>query len=189
MNRRHIYNEVFFTDVKIPAEDLIGPENEGWRITRETMNFERSGIEMFSESRRYLEGLVEYVKTTKRDGKFLSENPIVRQKIAKLYTEIEVGRTLAYKIVWLQQKGGLIFAASAASEAKVLGSELIQRVGNFATEIMGLYGQLAESEWAPLGGSMVDVYQMSVGGNIAAGSNEIQRNLIAWVGLQLPRFK
>jgi len=189
MNRRHIYNEVFFTDVKIPAEDLIGPEGEGWRITRETMNFERSGVEMFSEARRYLEGLVEYVKTTKRDGKFLSENPIVRQKIAKLYAEIEVGRTLAYKIVWLQQKGGLIFAASAASEAKVLGSELIQRVGNFATEIMGLYGQLAESEWAPLDGTMVDVYQMSVGGNIAAGSNEIQRNLIAWVGLQLPRFK
>ena len=153
------------------------------------MNFERSGIEMFSHARRYLEELVEYVMTTKRDGELLIENPIVRNKIAKLYTDTEVGRTLAYKIAWLQQKGGLIFAASAASEAKVLGSELLQRVANFGTEIIGLYGQLEESTWAPMQGNLVEAYQMCVGANIAAGSNEIQRNLIAWVGLGLLRFK
>lgn len=189
MNGAHIYNEVFLTDVKVPVEDRIGEENEGWRISRETMNFERSGIEVFSEARRHFEELVDYVKTTKRDGKFLSENPIVRQKIAKLYIDIEIGRTLAYKIAWLQDKGGLIFAASAASEAKVFGSELMQRIANFATEIMGLFGQLGDCKWAPMEGSMVDLYQMCVGHNIAAGSNEIQRNLIAWGGLGLPRFK
>jgi hypothetical protein len=54
---------------------------------------------------------------------------------------------------------------------------------------MGLYGQLGDCKWAPMEGSMVDLYQMCVGHNIAAGSNEIQRNLIAWGGLGLPRFK
>jgi alkylation response protein AidB-like acyl-CoA dehydrogenase len=189
MNGAHIYNEIFFTDVKIPAEDRIGEENEGWRISRETMNFERSGIETFSVARRCFEELVDYAKTTKRDSKFLSEDPIVKQKLAKLYIDIEIGRSLAYKIAWLQQKGGLIFAASAASEAKVFGSELMQRIANFSTEIMGLYGQLMNCEWAPIGGSMVNLYQMCTGANIAAGSNEIQRNLIAWGGLGLPRFK
>ena len=127
------------------------------------------------------------MKSARKDGRLLSENPLVQQKIAKLYTDIEVGRTLAYKIAWLQEKGGLAFAASAASESKVFGSELLQRMIMAATEIAGLYGMLEESEGAPIYGTMPDLYQMSIGGNIAMGSSEIQRNLIAWVGLQLPR--
>ncbi|MDY6934204.1 MAG: acyl-CoA dehydrogenase family protein [Spirochaetota bacterium] len=189
MDGTHLYNEVFFTDVRIPESDRIGPENEGWRVTRETMNFERSGVGFFVEGRNILNELVEYVKTTKRDGRFLSENPIVRKKIAKLYSDLEVGYTLAYKIAWTQEQSGLMFAASLASEAKLFGSELLQRVANFATEIMGLYGQVAHSKWSPLDGAMVEAYQMCMGMNIAAGTSEIQRNLIAWVGLQLPRLK
>jgi hypothetical protein len=54
--------------------------------------------------------------------------------------------------------------------------------------MMGLYGQIYESKWAPLG-SMLSAYMQAPGMNIAAGSSEIQRNLIAWVGLGLPRFK
>ncbi len=189
MNNAHLYNEVFFTDVRIPVEDRIGSENDGWRLTRETMNFERSGIEVFSEIRRFFEELVDYVKTRKRNGVFLCENPVVRQRMARLYVDLEVGRALCYKICWLQQKGGLIFAASAASEAKVFGTELLQRLANFGTEAMGLFGQLRESRWAPIGGCMVDLYQLCVGSNIAAGTNEIQRNLIAWGALGLPRFK
>ncbi len=189
MDGQHLYNEVFLTDVEIPETDRIGAENDGWRLTRETMNFERSNVGMFSEGYNLLNELIEYVKITKRNGKFLSENPIVRQKIAKLYIDLEVGHTLAYKIAWLQEKAGLIFAASAASEAKVFGSELLQRISNFGSEIMGLYGQVAKSKWAPMDGSMVDIYQFCMGINIAAGTSEIQRNLIAWVGLGLPRFK
>ncbi|MCU0822167.1 MAG: acyl-CoA dehydrogenase family protein, partial [Spirochaetes bacterium] len=124
----------------------------------------------------------------KRNGKYLSEDPIVRQKIAKIYADIEVGYTLAHKIAWTQEKAGLMFAASLASESKVFGSELIQRIVNFGTEIMGHYGQLSESKWAPLHGIMIQHYQFCMGINIAAGSSEIQRNIIAWVGLGLPRI-
>lgn len=187
MNGAHIYNEVFFTDVKIPECDRIGPEGEGWRLTRETMNFERSNVGLFSEAVRYFEELVQYVKTTKRDGEFLSRIPAVRQRIAELYIDIQLGRNFAYKIAWLQEKGGLIFAASAASESKVFGTELIQRIANFGTEIMGKYGQVEDSRWSPLKGGLIDLYQQVMGYTISAGSNEIQRNLIAWVGLGLPR--
>jgi len=189
MDNKHLYNEVFFTDVRVPASDRIGEENDGWRLTRDTMNFERSGVGKYAQCENGLNELIAYVKTTKRDGKFLCEDPVVRQKIAKLFIDLQCGYMLAYKIGWMQDKAGLSFAASAASESKVFGTELIQRFANYGTEIMGLYGQLEKSKWAPMEGSMVEDYQFCVGSNIAAGTSEIQRNLIAWVGLELPRFK
>jgi len=188
LDNSHIYNEVFFKDVRVHERDLIGPENEGWGLTRQTMNFERSGSGGFVAGKIALQTIVDYVKKTKRDGKYLSEDPIVRQKLAKLFIDYEAGLTLAHKAIWLQEQGGLAQAATMPSESKVFSSELSQRMAAFATEIMGLYGQVTESKWAHLAG-MVNGYTFAPGGNIAAGSSEIQRNLIAWVGLGLPRFK
>jgi len=188
MDNSHIYNEVFFKDVRIHERDRIGPENDGWGLTRQTMNFERSGSGGFVAGKKALQQIVDYVKTTKRDGKFLSENPIIRQKIAKLYIDYDAGYAMAQKIIWLQEQGGLAVAATMPSEVKVFSSELAQRRAEFATNMMGLYGQIYESKWAPLG-SMLSAHMQAPGMNIAAGSSEIQRNLIAWAGLGLPRFK
>ena len=189
MNGVHLYNEVFFTDVRIHESERIGPENQGWGMTRDTMNFERSGAGTYAAVRKTLEKLIEYVKTTKRRGKYLSEDPLVGQKLARLYCDMEAGRALSYQIAWQQEKGNLRFSPAAASESKVFGTELSQRVADFAVEIMGLYGQLEHSPWAPLDGAMIEGYQASVASVIYAGSNEIQRNIIAWVGLGLPRLK
>jgi len=188
LNGRHTYNEVYFTDVKVPESERIGPENEGWKLTRATMNFERSGVAGFAASRRAFEKLFYYARTTKRGGKLLIDNPLVRQKIAKLYIDLERGRALAYKTAWLQEKGKLNFSPAAASEGKVFGSELGQRIANAGTEILGLYGQLEPSQWAPMKGTWADRYQNCLGSNIAGGSSEIQRNIIAWVGVELPRI-
>ncbi len=189
MDGAHIYNEVWFTDVKIHESERIGGENQGWGITRDTMNFERSGVGTFSRIRRLLEQIIEYVKTTKRAAKYLWEDPLVRQKIGRIYADMEAGRAQAYRIAWLQEKGKLKFSPAAASESKVLGTELTQRVADFALEIMGLPGNLEGSDWAPLNGSMIIMYQSIIGSIICAGSNEIQRNIIAWVGCGLPRLK
>ena len=189
MNKAHIVNEVFFSDVKIPEEERIGPEGEGWKLTRATMNFERSNIGAYATVKRTLEDLIEYCKITKRGGKYLTEYPGVRAKLATLYTDMEVGRSLAYRIAWLQQEGTLAFSPSVASESKVFATELAQRVSWLATKIMGLYGGVEASKWAPMNGRMVSAYQHTIGSTICAGSNEIQRNIIAWVGLELPRFK
>lgn len=153
------------------------------------MNFERSNAGAYAGIKRTLEGLIEYTKTTKRGGKLLCENPSVKQKLAKLYMEMEVGRALAYRIAWLQEGGNLIYSPAAASESKVFSSELVQKVSWLATEIMGLYGQIETSKWSPMRGSQIAAYQTSIGSTICAGSSEIQRNIIAWVGLSLPRFK
>jgi len=188
MDGTHLYNEIFFNEVRIPASDRIGAENEGWNSTRQTMNFERSGIGNIIATKRGLEELFEYAKTTKRGGKYLYENLGVRQKLARLFIDVERGRALAYRAAWNQEKGNLVFSPALASESKVFGTELIQRWANFGSEIMGLFGQLEESSWAPLNGIIPYSYQGCMGGNIAAGSSEIQRNIIAWVGVQLPRF-
>jgi len=187
MNGVHLYNEVFFTDVRIPASERIGGEGEGWKLTRATMNFERSGVGRFAAARRQLERFIAYLKSTRRNGRPLAEDPLARRKLARLWTDMEVGRALAYRVGWEQHKGNQVFSAAAASEAKILGSELGQRLANFATEIMGLYGQLEAGPRAPLGGTMADAYQLCMGFNIAGGSLEVQRNIIAWVGVGLPR--
>jgi len=168
LNRKHYYNEVFLKDVKIPVCDRIGPENEGWKLTRETMNFERSGVAHFATGKIYLNAMIEYVKKTKRDNKYLYENPVIRNKIAKLYSDLELGHSFSYKIAWMQQQGGMKLAASAASQSKVFGTELIQRIANYSSEIMGLYGQVEQSKWAPIGGSIADTYQSCIGSNISS---------------------
>ncbi len=189
MNGVHLYNEVFFTDCRIHESDRIGPENQGWGMTRDTMNFERSGAGAYAGVRRMLEGIIAYVKTHKRNGRLLADDPLVRQKIGRLFSEMEAGRSLSYKIAWLQETGGLRFSPAAASGAKVFATELTQQVGNFAIEIMGFPGQLEHCPQAPLDGSMIESYQSSIASVIYAGSNEIQRNIMAWVGLGLPRLK
>jgi alkylation response protein AidB-like acyl-CoA dehydrogenase len=189
MNNTHLYSEVFFTDCRIHESERIGPENEGWQQTRDTMNFERSGIDRIAEIRRYFEQILEYVKTTKRSGKYLWEDPLVRQKIGRIYAEMEAGRSMAYKTAWLQKVGNLRFSPAAASEVKVLRTEVMQQLTDFALEIMGFPGNLEGSQWAPFNGTMIESYQSVMGSIICAGSNEIQRNIIAWVGCGLPRLK
>ncbi len=189
MDGKHVYNEVFFKDVKIPVDDLIGVEGEGWNLTRQTMNFERSGAGGFSGAKRMLESLTEYTKSTKRDGQLLSKDPNTRRKMVELFIESEVGKTLAYKIAWLHEKKDFMSLITAASESKLYSTELMQKLANYATEIMGPHGQLEHCDGAPLGGSMVELYQFCKGATIYAGTNEIQRNLIAWTGLGLPRLK
>lgn len=189
MNKAHIYNEVYFTDCRIPESERIGPENEGWPMTRDTMNFERSGADTYARVRRELENVLEYVKTTRRNGKYIWEDPLVRQKIGRIYADMEAGRAQAYRITWMQEKGNLRFSPAAASESKVFGTELVQRMADLSIEIMGFPGNLEGSQWAPMHSSMIETYQSIIGSIICAGSNEIQRNIIAWVGCNLPRLK
>jgi alkylation response protein AidB-like acyl-CoA dehydrogenase len=188
MNGAHMFNEVYFKDVRVPARDLIGGEGNGWAVTQNTMNFERSGVGLFAWSERQFNIVLDYIKNTKRNGRYLSEDPLIRQKVARLYAELQGGKLMAYRVAAMQEEGGLIMAASVASESKVFGSELNKRMYSFATEVMGLYGTLEISEWAPMG-STVESFQMAPGITIAMGSNEIQRCIIAWMGLRQPRIK
>jgi alkylation response protein AidB-like acyl-CoA dehydrogenase len=152
-----------------------------------TSNFERSMIMLFSFLRRELEELVEFCKDTKRAGVPLADNPLVRHRLADLAIDIEAGRAFAYSVVWKQHKGGLIAAGHLAAAAKVLATELNQKFSYVASQIVGLYGQVSLSRWAPLKGKFEKEYQQCVSLNMGGGTSEIMRNLVCSLGLGLPR--
>jgi len=190
LNGTHMFNEMFFDDVKVPRENMVGEENRGWYVSLMTMNFERSSIGFMAEAKRNLEELIEFCKETKRDGQRLSEQPVVRSLLAQLVIEVEIGLALSYKVAWLQGKGEafVIPAAIAGCAGKVYGSELGQRLAYAGSRILGLYGQVkAASNWSPLKGRFESSYQECVSLNMGGGTSEIMRNVIAMRGLEMPR--
>ena len=177
-------NEVFYEDVRVPKENLVGEKNKGFYYLMAALDFER----MFPLGvfRRIFDQLVEYTKKTVVQGKPISKNPLIRQKIAQLSIEIEVTRLLYYELAHILDKGGIPNYQS--SMEKTFATELTQRITNTGMDILGLYGQLKEnSKWAKLKGTMEKYYRTSVVQTIVAGTSEIQRNIIAQRGLGLPR--
>ena len=187
MEGSHLFNEVYFDDVHVPVKNRVGEENDGWRVTRATMNFERSGVGSIAGARRSLNDLIEACRATKRNGESLADDPFVRHRLAQLAIEVEAGHALAYRIAWAQQKGEFIAAAHLASGAKVFGTELSQRIANTACQMFGMYSQVASGRLSVMDGRWQSNYQTSPGNNILAGSSEVQRNIIATVGLGMPR--
>ena len=180
------FHETYFEDVRVPVANRLGEENRGWYAAMTTLSFERSSIGFASGARRTLQELVKYCRETKRNGRSLIDDPRVRRKLAGLAIEIEVARFISYNVAWLQGKGQVPIYESSA--AKTYTTELRQRIANTGMQILGLYGQLDESsKWAPLRGEIKYQYLWTVGETIYAGSNEIQRNIIAQRGLGLPR--
>ncbi len=180
------FNEVYFDDVRVPSGNLVGQEDRGWYTLAVALDFERSGVGYSAGARRTLEALVKYAKQAERYGKPLSKDPSVRRKLAQRFTETEVSRWLSYKVAWMQSQGKIPNAE--ASMSKMYGTELTQRVARTGMEILGMAGQVSQgSKWSPLEGHIQQLYLSSVSATIAAGTSEIQRNIVAQRGLGLPR--
>ena len=177
-------NEVVYEDVKVPKENVVGEVNKGFYYLMAALDFER----MFplGRYRRLFDNLINYTKETIVNGKPLSKDPIIRQKMAQLATEIEVTRLLYYQLADILDRGGIPNYQS--SMEKTFATETAQRITNIGMDILSLYGQLKEgSKWAKLAGKMERSYRTSIVETIYAGTSEIQRNIIAQRGLGLPR--
>ena len=183
----HYFNEVFFDEVHVPKENLIGEENRGWYHSMIALSFERTaGVAMAASARRGLDKLVEFAKETTVNGEPLAKDRLVRQQLAELAIKIEAVRMLGYSIVWNQSKGQL--PGVEGPIAKTLGSEIIQMLGQVGTRMMGLYGQLIPGgKWACLEGAYASMCLTANDMIVAAGTNEIQRNIIAQRGLGMPK--
>jgi alkylation response protein AidB-like acyl-CoA dehydrogenase len=183
----HMFNEVFLDDVRVPVRNRVGEENQGWMASQMTSNFERSMIELFSKAKRDLEDMVQYCKETMWQGQPLAKDPVVRNKLAQMAVEVEAGLAYSHSVVWNQITGGLIAAGPMAAGAKVLATELTQKLTYTICEIMGMYGQVVTSRWSPLLGKFQNYYLGVMGLNMGGGTSEIMRNLISSMALQLPR--
>jgi len=187
MNDGHILNEVFFDDVHVPAKYIVGKEGEGWAVVNVLAGFERSGVGGVAAMSRHIEHLVAYCNLTMRNGKPLSQDPLIRNRLAQFACDVEAAKTLSYRIA--DQQGRNEMGLMDASGMKVFATELEERMAAFALDLFGPFGQVKYSKWAKMAGMFENSYQESFVGTISAGTNEIQRNIIAWYGLGLPRMK
>ncbi len=183
MAGRHGFNEIFFQDARIPAENLVGQENQGWYQLAVALDFERSSIAGVARTRRSWEEMVDFARENRR---FVQARPEIRHRLAQMGVEIEVGQYLSYRVASLQQAGKA--PNYEASIAQLYCSELAQRLARTGMELLGLYGQLqASSKYAPLRGHIEHYYLDSTARTIGGGTSEIMRNVIATRGLGLPR--
>ena len=180
----HEFNDVYLENVRIPKGNLVGEENRGWYTLALALDFERSGVGYSASARRTLETLVKYANETQRNGKPLSEDSMVRHNLAERFVETDVSRGLSYRVAWMQSQG--LMPNAEASMSKLFGTELTQRVAQTGMDLLGMTGHLANgSRWAPLQGYIQRIYLSSVSSTIAAGTSEIQRDIIARRGLGL----
>ena len=182
----HEFNQVFFDNVQVPRNQLVGEEDRGWYVAVTLLDFERSGIDYAASARRLLDDLTTYVVNSHSHLYRQEYNGWVKESLAERYTEVEVARLIAYKVAWMQSQG--MIPNKEASMSKVFGSETLQKVADTGMKILGHFGQLTSGDaWAPLQGRMQEAWRYSFSGTIAAGTSEIQRNIIAGRGLGLPR--
>ena len=177
-------NEVFFDDVMVPAENLVGEVNRGWYVAMNQLSGERSQIDFVSTLRHYLDDLASYVK-----DRPLAADPIVRNMLADRYIECNIARLINYRVAWLQSVGGDVSAS--ASICKAIVGPLSQRIMGTAMRVLGLHGQLGrygeEVKNAPFHGKFMVWYLKAVSRTFNAGTHEIQLNIIATRGLGLPQ--
>jgi len=133
-----------------------------------------------------LEDLIYFAKNNTKNGILISEDPIVKNRLANLSIEVEVCKLISYNVAWMQSQG--LVPNKEASMAKILGSELQQHLSEFGMMILGMHSQLATgSKHAPLGGKILSQHLMNTSLTILAGTTEIQKGIIATRGLGLPR--
>jgi alkylation response protein AidB-like acyl-CoA dehydrogenase len=181
------FSATFYDNVRVPAKNMVGEVNNGWKVITDALAAERvmiggtrvAGIE------HAFDRLTEYVRTATVGGKPLRSDPVVRDRIGALAAEIEVARQLQMRNIRLVEEGKSPIAEAAMN--KVFTSELQERIGQAALDILGSGGLLGEdSPGAPVG-EMEQFLRHSIMGMLGGGTNEIQRNIIALRGLNLPR--
>jgi alkylation response protein AidB-like acyl-CoA dehydrogenase len=177
----HEFNEVFFDDVVVPAGGVLGRPGQGWEIVTTGLAFERVGVARYARAGRVIELLVAHVRATGLAG-----DPDVRRMLADLRVRYEAARLLSYRAISLQAEGKV--PTVEVSIARLHNTQLEQRVGHVGLEILGLGGLLThDAPDAPLAGLVHRQWVRNVPTTIAAGTLEVQKNIIARRGLGLPR--
>jgi len=178
-------NEVFFDRVFVPDAYVVGEVDHGWTYICEALDLERFAMMPVGPLEQKVEALVEHARTAVCGRRPLREDSLVRSRIARCVTELEVSRMLQRRVIAEALKGGV--PTVAASMYKLFMNETGQRVADAALDLMGAAGQLRAGEAeAPLGGRFERSYRYTVVDTIGGGASEIQKNINARRGLGLP---
>ncbi len=180
------FNEVFFEDVRVPKKNLVGEKNQGWQVAITTLMFERSGGGGDRGATGTCEDLAHLAKKLPRNGGTAWDDDSVRQKIAEFYCEANALRYTGYRQLTRRIKG--LPPGPEGSMMKLCSTELNHRMMLFAMELLGPYSQIEYyAEHSLDHGKWLFRMLASRGGTIAAGSNQIQHNIIGERVLGLPK--
>jgi alkylation response protein AidB-like acyl-CoA dehydrogenase len=183
---RHItgaaeFAEVFFSDAVVPAENLVGELNNGWRITMGALAHERGGlwVENVAGTQRAFNGLCDLAKRTG-----LADDANVRRRLASMYERVASLRALGYKGFASFAQGS---SAPEHSYMKVATSELRKELFELGMDMRGPFGSVAGTDVTTDEGRWWRGFFVTMAGTIGGGTSEIQRNVVANRVLGLPR--
>jgi alkylation response protein AidB-like acyl-CoA dehydrogenase len=182
------FNEVFMDDLRIPRENLVGKLNDGWHVANTTLANERGtgALALLVRFGTQLQEVVDLAQSARRNGRAAIEDPIVRQRLAEFFIDLQRLKYNVYRGFSAIIRGGS--PGPEGSVQKLLWSELSQKMQEFAVELQGPGAQLAFKEpHAMMGGYHQRMFLRSRADTIYAGTSEIQRNIIAQRVLGLPR--
>jgi alkylation response protein AidB-like acyl-CoA dehydrogenase len=188
MDGEHEVNEVFFDDVKVPAENLVFEENKGWTVAKYLLGHERMGTARIGTSKREMETLKEFAARQVKDGTPLIDDPRFRDKLSRV--EVELMALEITNLRFLDQLRGGRAPGADVSMLKITGTEIQQAITELMMQAAGPMAQPFAAIDAPQG---FDAYTAALAPrycnfrktSIYAGSNEIQRNIIAKLSLGL----
>jgi alkylation response protein AidB-like acyl-CoA dehydrogenase len=179
-------NEVYWDNVRIPRSALVGEENRGWYYAAHALDFERISIFTVAGVRAVFDSLLAWAKTSQPSGRLPYSEPVVRYQLADFKVQLEVLQQLSHRILGMVTRGD--HPNYEASIVKIFSTEMMQRLQNAGTKMLGLGGQLTPADpRAPIGGRIEAGYKAAVMPTFGAGSNEVMRNIIATRGFGLPR--
>ncbi len=185
----HDINTTYYDDVRVPVTNLVGKENQGWRLITNQLNHERVTLcspglleGMFQETRKWAQS------TRLPDGRRVVDQEWVQVNLAKVYVGLEFLRLINWKVAWSGSTGAGLDVA-AASSIKVFGTEWYIESFRLLMEVLGPRSYLRHgSPESVVGGHLEQLYRSLIILTFGGGTNEIQRDLIGMFGLGLPRM-
>lgn len=175
----HHFNEVFFDGARIGKKWLIGEKNRGWYQIASQLDYERSGIERLLSNYPLFRDTVKYA-----EEQGLTKDPVIRNQLAQMRIELDIGRSLVYKVAWSLTKG--FVPNYEAAMAKCFCTEVEQRIAQTVSSILGDYAVLMPgSPAARLAGRAAHEYLYAPAYTIQGGTSNVLRNIMAIRGLGL----
>jgi alkylation response protein AidB-like acyl-CoA dehydrogenase len=181
-------NATFYDDVRVPADALVGGENNGWALITGQLNHERISLMSIAPIRRNLREITQWAKETEIDGAPVIDKPWVRENLARVYSKVQIVRLMNWKQAWAAQSGQP--NPADASAMKVFGSELNMEAYRLLMEITNARAGLsADSPGSVMQGKIESAYRNGLILTFGGGTNEVQRDIIAMAGMGLPHYK
>ena len=187
MSGDHVFNQEYFDNVRVPVKNRVGEENRGWYVGATLLDFERSNIGASIGMRHTVNDIAKFAFEAERSGAVpVRLTPGLKAELAERAIEADIAKLFSYRIISMQKRGQV--PNYEASVNKMYRSEVAQRTAQTGMKLITLYGNTYIGDrWAPMKARIQHMYLSSVSATIAAGTSEIQRNVIATRGLGLPR--